>query len=79
MIRAIDVAHVNLNARDHARCGVAARRGLRRAGHGVDQRILRRARPVPRRRLRQLPRRRRRPRSRPRGVRRLRLRSAGGS
>src|SRR5262245_32114108 len=65
-------------ARDHPRWCVAARRGLRRPGHRLDERVLRRPRPLPRRRLRQLPRRRRRPRPGPRGVRRLRLRPAGG-
>ena len=65
-------------ARDHPRWCVAARGGLRRPGHRLDEEVLRRARPLPRRRLRQLPRRRRRPRAGPRGVRRLRLRPAGG-
>ncbi len=64
-------------ARDHPRCRVAAGRGLRRPGHRVDEEVLRRPRPVPRRRLRQLPGWRRRPRPGPRGVRR-RLRPAGG-
>ena len=64
-------------ARNHPRWCVAARRGLRRPGHRLDEEVLRRPRPLPRRRLRQLPRRRRRPRPGPRGVRRLRLRPAG--
>ena len=65
-------------ARDHPRWCVAARRGLRRPRHRLGEGVLRRPRPLPRRRLRQLPRRRRRPRPGPRGVRRLRLRAAGG-
>ena len=57
---------------------VAARRGLRRPGHRLDEEVLRRPRPLPPRRLRKLPRRRRAFRPGPRGVRRLRLRPAGG-
>ena len=48
-------------ARNYPRCCVAARRGLRRPGHRLDEGVLCRPRSLPRRRLRQFPRWRRRP------------------